>query len=180
MIRYNLLHVGKASSFTISRFLCRRVYCMDIKRNTNIKGGCEILSLWNIHADRCVIALSCILDGRSGIFIGQDMVFGSGVYVWTQEHSVEDLQFRALPENTKPVTISNHAWIASDSTILPGLSLTACMAAYPPKNYASVGAGLTIGWIADPRGFSIKPRGREFDLMGEPECKKKAARATRF
>lgn len=120
LMRYNLLRVGKIPSFTIRRFLYKWVYCMDITKNTNIYGGCEIRSPWNIHADRCVIAVGCILDGRSGITIGQDVVFGSNVHVWTQEHAVNDPYFRVLAENSKPVVIENHAWICSDSTLLPG------------------------------------------------------------
>ena len=123
LMRYNLLRVGHVPSFTIRRILYRFVYCMDITRNTKIYGGCEIRSPWNIHADNCVIAVGCILDGRSGIAIGQNVVFGSGVHVWTQEHAVDDPLFRVLPENSRPVTIADRAWICSDTTILPGCKI---------------------------------------------------------
>lgn len=120
-MRYNIIQVGKIPSHRIRNLLMRYVFCMNITQNTVIYGGCEIRSPWNIKADRCVISTYCILDGRNGIEFGQDVVLGSGVHIWTEEHSVNDPEFRVLEENRKPVTIGSRAWICSDSTLLPGV-----------------------------------------------------------
>ena len=96
---------------------------MHITNKTVIYAGCEIRSPWNIHADRCVISNNCILDGRRGIWIGEDVVFGGGVHVWTEEHDVDDPYFLVNPNNAQPVKIEAHAWICSDSTILPGVHI---------------------------------------------------------
>ena len=96
---------------------------MKITKRTVIYGGCEIRSPWNIKADNCVISTYCILDGRRGITIGDNVVFGGGVHIWTEEHDVNDPLFAVNFDNAQPVVIENHAWICSDSTILPGIHI---------------------------------------------------------
>ena len=73
--------------------------------------------------DSCIISAGCILDGRSKIIIGQDVVLGSNVHVWTMEHSIDDPYFRVLANNALPVVIEAHAWVCSDATILPGCKI---------------------------------------------------------
>jgi acetyltransferase-like isoleucine patch superfamily enzyme len=121
LMRYSTIIVGKIPSHRIRNFFMRYVFCMQITKNTVIYGGCEIRSPWNIKADRCVISTYCILDGRNGIEIGNDVVFGGGVHIWTEEHNIDDEYFLAHEENKKGVIIDEHAWICSDSTILPGV-----------------------------------------------------------
>ena len=118
-MRYNIILTGKIPSFFLRRFIYKYVYCMNITRNTMINGGCEFRSPWNIQADRCIIMSNAILDGRAGIQIGQDVVFGNGVHIWTEEHDIQDPYFGVGPENRGCVVIDAHAWICSDSTILP-------------------------------------------------------------
>lgn len=121
LMRYNIIRVGRIPSFTIRRFIYKYIYSMQITKNTVIYGGCEIRSPWNIKADNCIISNNCLLDGRYGISIGNNVVFGSGVRIWTAEHSVNDPYFEVLPENCQPVIIHDRAWICSDTTILPGI-----------------------------------------------------------
>lgn len=122
-MRYSTILLGRIPSHRIRNVLLRRVFCMKITPKTMVDGGCEFRSPWNIVADRCVISTYCILDGRHGIYIGEDVVFGSGVHIWTEEHNVDDPLFGVHAENSAPVTIGAHAWICSDSTILPGVTV---------------------------------------------------------
>ena len=119
-MRYNILLLGKFPSHRLRNLMYRYVYNMKITKKTVIYGGCEIRSPWNIKADNCVISTYCILDGRRGITIGENVVFGSGVHIWTEEHDVNDPYFAVLEKNAQPVIIKDRAWICSDSTILPG------------------------------------------------------------
>ena len=118
--RYNVILVGRIPSYFVRNIIYRYVFKADITRKTNIAGGCEIRSPWKLHADNCIIMNNCILDARQGIEIGQNVVFGSGVHIWTEEHSIDDPMFRVLDENKGTVVIGDRAWICSDSTILPG------------------------------------------------------------
>jgi len=122
-MRYCIVLAGKIPSHRIRNLLYRIVFNMKITKNTVIYAECELRSPWNIRADRCVISTNCILDGRRGIFIGEDVVFGSGVHVWTEEHDINDSYFAVNNGHAQPVHIGAHAWICSDSTILPGTNI---------------------------------------------------------
>lgn len=119
LMRYTNIVCGKIPSHRIRKFLYRHVFMMNITGNTIINGGCEIRSPWNLYADKCIIMSGCILDARSGIKIGQDVVFGTGVHIWTEEHDINDPLFAVNIWNKGPVIIGDRAWICSDSTILP-------------------------------------------------------------
>ena len=120
-MRYQTIVCGKIPSHRIRNFLYRKVFCMQITKKTVIYGGCEIRSPWNIKADRCVISTYCILDGRNSIVFEEDVVLGSGVHIWTEEHNVDDPYFSVLSQNKQGVLVKEKAWICSDSTILPGV-----------------------------------------------------------
>jgi len=120
LMRYRLILIGRIPSYRIRYLFYRYIYCMDITPRTKIAGGCEFRSPWNIHADNCTIGVGCILDARAGIVLGQNVVLGGGVHIWTEEHSTDDPYFRVLNHNAKQVVIKERAWICSDSTILPG------------------------------------------------------------
>lgn len=121
LMRYSIIMTGKIPSFRVRKFLYRYVFCMDITKKTIIYGGCEFRTPWNIHMGNCVVSVGCIFDGRNGIFVSDNVVFGSGVHIWTEEHSINDELFRVLDENRQPVVIKDRAWICSDSTLLPGV-----------------------------------------------------------
>jgi len=122
-MRYCIIRTGKIPSNRIRNFLYRVVFNMKITSKTVIYGGCEFRSPWNIHACNCVISTYCILDGRNGIFIEDNVVFGSGVHIWTEEHAVNDPLFGISEEGAQPVKIEERAWICSDSTVLPGVHI---------------------------------------------------------
>ena len=122
-MRYKVIKVGHIPSHRIRNIIYRAIFGMKITKKTVIYGGCEIRSPWNIKADNCVISTNCILDGRNGITIGENAVFGSGVHVWTEEHDVNDAKFGVSRSGSQPVVIGKRAWICSDSTILPGVTV---------------------------------------------------------
>ena len=119
-MRYWIIVTGHFPSHRIRNFIYRHIFRMKITKRTVIQGGCEIRSPWNIHADNCVIFTGCILDGRSGIIIGNNVVFGGYVRVWTQEHDFNDSDFKVQGAS---VIIEDRSWICSDSTILPGVHI---------------------------------------------------------
>ncbi len=120
-MRYMIIRNGRIPSGRIRRFLYHIVYNMKILKKTVIYGGSEFRSPWNIRLGNCVISNNCLFDGRSGITVADDVVFGTGVRLWTAEHAVNDPMFRVLENNRKPIVIDRRAWICSDSTILPGV-----------------------------------------------------------
>jgi len=121
--RYCSIQTGKFPSNGIRNRLFRYVFCMEATKKTVINGGCELRSPWNIKADNCIIGNNCLLDGRSGIEIGNHVVFGADVRIWTMEHDVQDPWFRVTADHALPVKIADRAWICSGSSILPGISI---------------------------------------------------------
>lgn len=123
LMRYECFLVGKIPSGKIRWLLYKFVFNMHITGKTVIRGGSEFRSPWNIRMSNTVVSNNCIFDGRNGITIGKNVVFGNGVHIWTEEHSVNDPLFRVMPENKRGVVIGNRAWICSDSTLLPGVHI---------------------------------------------------------
>lgn len=123
LTRYNLMLTSLLPSYRFRYYLYRYIYGMQITHKTVIFGGCEIRSPWNIKIGNSVIAGNCILDGRSGILIKDNVVLGSGVHIWTQEHDFNDPYFRVTEEHSKAVVIEEYAWVCSDTTVLPGVHI---------------------------------------------------------
>ena len=122
-MRYCIVKVGHFPSHRIRNLLYRFVFNMKITKRTVIYGDCEIRSPWNIKADNCVISTGCILDGRKGITIGNNTVFGGHVHIWTEEHDLDDPMFAVNSNHAQPVIIGERCWICSDSTVLPGVTI---------------------------------------------------------
>lgn len=122
-VRYNILLAGHIPSYRIRKLFYWAVFAMKIKRGTVIFGGCEFRSPWNITLGNCTIGSNSILDGRGRIIVEDDVVFGSGVHIWTMQHSINDPYFKTLEENIRPVIVHRHAWVASDSMIQPGVAI---------------------------------------------------------
>lgn len=120
-MRYQIIMVGKIPSYRARNFLYRSVFNMKISKKTVIYGECEIRTPWKIEIGNSIIGKGCVLDGRNGIIIKDNVTFGSFVHVWTEEHDVNDEYFGVSEQNRRPVIVENHAWVASDSTLLPGV-----------------------------------------------------------
>lgn len=123
LMRYEIIMTGHIPSHRIRNFLYRFVFQMKATSKTVIYGGCEFRSPWNIHMDNCVISVGCIFDGRNGIYIGNNTVFGSNVRVWTEEHDLNDSMFGIGETHAQPVHFGERTWICSDSTVLPGVNI---------------------------------------------------------
>ena len=68
----------------------------------------------------CTIGDSCFLDGRSGVTMGDSVNLGSHVTIYTREHDVNSPDFA---ETGGSVRIGNHAYLASFSIVLPGVTV---------------------------------------------------------
>jgi len=121
--RYCAIQIGKFPSNGIRNRMFRFIFGMEATNKTVINGGCELRSPWNIKADNCVIGNNCLLDGRFGIEIGNYVVFGADVRIWTMEHDVQDPWFRVTADHALPVKIGDRAWICSGASILPGICI---------------------------------------------------------
>ena len=120
-MRYCIICTGKIPSNRIRKLLYKYIFGVHLTKKTVINSGCEIRSPWNVKLGNCVIAGNCILDGRSGIEVHDNVVFGMNVHIWTQEHDINSPDFAVNSAHKGKVVIKSRAWICSDTTIMPGV-----------------------------------------------------------
>ena len=122
-IRYRLIRVGRFPSHTYRIFLLKHIFKMKIDKNVVIHSGSEIRAPWNIKIGKgSIIGDNCILDGRNGIDIGENVNFSTGVWIWTEEHDHNDPDFLCNNKGGK-VVIKDRAWISCRTIILPRIQI---------------------------------------------------------
>lgn len=122
-IRYRLIRLGKFPSHTYRMFLLRHVFKMEIGEDAVIHAGFEIRDPWNIRiGNGSIIGDNCILDGRNGLVIGENVNFSTGVWIWTEEHDHNDPEFACNNKGGK-VVIKDRAWVSCRTIILPNVHI---------------------------------------------------------
>lgn len=69
------------------------------------------------------IGAQSFLGGQGGITIGNDVIMGPGVRIFSENHNYDhpEIPIRLQGESRKGVTIGNDCWIGAGSTILDGV-----------------------------------------------------------
>ncbi|WP_308547431.1 hypothetical protein [uncultured Selenomonas sp.] len=117
-MRWKLRMIGYIPSHKLRMFFYRYIYSMTIGRKVVIYGGCEIRAPWFICiGDGTIVGDECKLDGRGGLFIGENVNFSTAAFVWTRQHDLNNPEFSSVQRLVK---IEDRAWISSRTTILPG------------------------------------------------------------
>jgi len=123
LLRYLLFIVGYIPSHTIRNLLYRYLFLMNLGKKTTIYYGAEIRAPWNIMIGEGTIIGDCAkLDGRSGLIIGKNVNFSTGVWVWTVQHNLDDAEFSTEGQE-KPVIICDFCWLGPRTIILPGVKI---------------------------------------------------------
>jgi len=105
-----------------------RNICLPYKNGVNVKiwNGVQIDSPSKLTIGKNVsINRNCILHAGGTIKIGDDVLIGPNVVVYSQNHnfSEENLVIREQGYSLKAVTIGNNVWLASNTIVLPGVSI---------------------------------------------------------
>lgn len=93
-------------------------------RDINVLGGAEIGAPHNLTiGDNSAIGLGCYLSCLDKVTIGDRVLMGPGVMIYTSNHvwNPEALTYFRQGEILAPVTIKDDAWIGARSIILPGV-----------------------------------------------------------
>jgi len=91
--------------------------------NVNIEKGAQFSDQVEI-GDNSGIGVNCMLSGK--VVIGNDVMMGPEVYIYTDNHSFERLDIPMYKQgysSNEPVIIGNDVWIGSRVTILPGVKI---------------------------------------------------------
>lgn len=122
-LRLNLMITAYIPSHAVRRFLYTKVYCVDMDKTAVLYYGAEIRAPWNLHIGKgTIIGDKAILDARSGIYIGDNVNFSTGVWIWTLQHDVQASDFGVAGQG-KPVRICDRAWLSCRTVVLPGVTV---------------------------------------------------------
>jgi len=115
-----LAEVGRVPSHRVRNYFYRRAGLV-LPGTSSIHWRAEFYAPDRIEVgEHCTIGDSAFLDGRSGLSIGDCVNLGSHVTVYTRQHDVNSPDFA---ETGAPVSIGDHAWVASHAIVLPGVTI---------------------------------------------------------
>jgi acetyltransferase-like isoleucine patch superfamily enzyme len=110
-------------SIRIRKFFLK-VLGAKLSRSCCIYAGCEFRKVRGLEiASGTSIGHRNILDARSGLRIGKNVVTATEVMIWSLHHDYNDLDFKAVGA---PVVIEDFVWIGSRAIILPGVTVGKC------------------------------------------------------
>ncbi|KAJ1668492.1 hypothetical protein IW140_000324 [Coemansia sp. RSA 1813] len=78
----------------------------------------------NIHVGKCFyMNVMCVILDSARVDIGDNVMFGPGVQIYTAEHSTDPEKRLSGVESARPVRIGNNVWVGGNSVILPGVTI---------------------------------------------------------
>ena len=115
-----IIFACKQPSHTV-RLWILRICGLTIGTNSSIHMGCRLYHPWNIViGDHTVINPFCLLDGRTGLHIGDNVSISERSLILSLEHDPQSPDFAHRRGITK---IGDYAWLGMNATILPGITI---------------------------------------------------------
>lgn len=116
----NIKLVGYIPSFRLRQFIYTSVFNMKIGKGTKIRGFSDFYCPWNIRiGNNTMVGQNCILDGRNGLNIGNNVNISDYVSIFTMQHDVNSNSFEVTGGSVK---IGDRAWLCFRSVILPNVT----------------------------------------------------------
>ena len=119
--------VSRIPSYTVRHWWYRRVLGMHIGAGSSLLMGQSIYfhgqkrGRPNISiGDHTVINGGCVLDGRGGLTIGNNVSISPGVWIITAAHDPQDPDFRYVEASSR---IGDRVWLGSRCLVLPGVRI---------------------------------------------------------
>lgn len=98
-----------------------RIFGAKVGKGVHVYPGVKIWAPWNlILADECGIAKGATLYSQGEISIGKRAVVSQGAHLVTGTH---DHSRSGFPLITMPIHVGDHAWIAADAFVHPGINI---------------------------------------------------------
>jgi len=120
LVRTMIFFTGIIPSHSIRNWLYKHVFRVRLAKTAVIYCNAEIRAPWNLIIDNgAVIGDKCILDARSGLYIGKNVNISTGCWIWTLQHDVNSPYFSVEGEG-KPVVVKDRAWLSCRTIVLPG------------------------------------------------------------
>ena len=104
---------------TIRFVLYRSVFGVDIPRDSTIYWRCRFFDPYGVHiGHNSIVGNDAFLDGRNGLYIGNNVSIAAQVLILTMEHDLSSPTFGVMGG---PVFIEDRVYIGSRVTILPNV-----------------------------------------------------------
>lgn len=141
----------------IRRYIIPR-YFQSCGRNITIFENVRFRSLHRmVIGDNVDLGVDNFFQAGGGITIGNDVIFGPGVKIWSINHRVErtDIPIREQGYSRESVTIDDGVWLGANVFVMPGVHITqGCVVSagsvvgkkkYPPYSIISGNPARVIG-----------------------------------
>ena len=127
-----------------------RAFGARIGKGVRIKTGVRIKYPWRLRlGNDCWIGEGCWIDNMADVVLDNDVCVSQGCYLCTGNHDWRDPSFRMY---ARPIVLKSGNWIASRSTIGPGVTLgESSIASIGSVVYQSIPAGEIHG--GNPAAF---------------------------
>ena len=113
--------VGSVPSHHFRRFVYRRLFGVRIGRGSILHWKTNFFEPAGIQiGEYCNIGNGAFLDGRRGITIGNRVVTGAEVMIYTLQHDVDSLSFGVTGG---PVIVEDYAYLGPRAIILPNVKI---------------------------------------------------------
>ena len=112
---------GYIPSYTIRHVLYKYVFQVKIPWDSIIYWKCRFFKPSGVHiGSNSIIGNDSFLDGRLGVYIGNNVNIAGESRVYTMEHDINDTMFSSTGG---PVKIEDWVYIGTRVTILPGVTI---------------------------------------------------------
>ncbi len=106
--------------YSIRHFYYRKILRIKLGRYSSIHMGVFINKNNIVIGENCAINRKCYLDGRGGIYIGDNVSISPEVQLITADHDIDSEYFEY---NERPIYINDYVWIGTRAIILPGVTI---------------------------------------------------------
>lgn len=106
---------------TLRHAVYRQIFGISIPKDSIIYCGARFFNPWGIViGHHSIIGDHAFLDGRHGLFIGNNVNIAGEVRIYTMDHDIDEPLFSS---RGAPVVIQDRVYIGSRVTILPGVTI---------------------------------------------------------
>jgi putative colanic acid biosynthesis acetyltransferase WcaF len=104
------------------RAILLRAFGAEIGRGAHVYPGARVWAPWNlVVGEETGVADGVILYSQGLITLGRRVVISQGSHLCAGTHDYEKAGF---PLITKPIVVSDHAWIAAEAFVHPGVTIS--------------------------------------------------------
>ncbi len=102
------------------------IFLKSVGRGFQVNSYSVLYGLNNTKiGNNVIIGSDNFINGKGGLVIEDNVLFGPDVKIITESHSYSDITkpIRAQKKTYKPIVIRNGAWLCANCVILPGVTI---------------------------------------------------------